>query len=134
MLRFALSGEGAVVPDILHKLPGRGVWTQLNAAVVRQAVAKQAFSRGFRASVKAGPDLAEEIDRLLEADALRFLSLVNKSGLVVVGGAESGGRDPRAAVVAGLIQASDGGAGRRRRNSSGCSRAASANGRNRSPE
>ena len=107
MLRFALSGEGAVVPDILYKLPGRGVWTQLNAAVVRQAVAKQAFSRGFRASVKAGPELAAEIDGLLEADALRFLSLVNKSGLVVAGGAKVEAAI-RAGAVAGLIHASDG--------------------------
>ena len=95
------------MPDILQKLPGRGVWTQLNAAIVRQAVAKQAFSRGFRVSVKAGPELAEEIDRLLKADALRFLSLVNKSGLVVVGGAKVEAAI-RAGAVAGLIQASDG--------------------------
>jgi predicted RNA-binding protein YlxR (DUF448 family) len=109
MLRFALSGEGVVVPDILQKLPGRGVWTQLNASVVRQAVAKQAFSRGFRASVKAGAELPEEIDRLLEADALRFLSLVNKSGLVVVGGAKVEAAI-RAGAVLGLIQAADGAA------------------------
>ena len=107
MLRFALSGEGAVVADILHKLPGRGVWTQLDASVVRQAVAKQAFSRGFRTSVKASPMLAEDVGRLLAADALRFLSLVNKSGLVVVGGAKVEAAI-RTGAVAGLIQAADG--------------------------
>jgi len=107
MLRFALSGDGVVVPDILHKLPGRGVWTQLNAAVVRQAVAKQAFSRGFRASVKAGPELEADIDGLLEADALRFLSLVNKSGLVVAGGAKVEAAI-RAGAVAALVRALDG--------------------------
>ena len=107
MLRFALSGEGAVVPDILQKLPGRGVWTRLNRDVVRQAVAKQAFSRGFRASVKAGPELAEDIDRLLQADALRFLSLVNKAGLLVVGATKVEAAI-RAGGVAGLIHAADG--------------------------
>jgi predicted RNA-binding protein YlxR (DUF448 family) len=109
MLRFALSGEGVVAPDILLKLPGRGVWTQLNPTVVRQAVAKQAFSRGFRSSVKAAPDLADQVDRLLEADALRFLSLVNKSGLVVLGGAKVEAAI-RAKTVTGLIQAADGAA------------------------
>ncbi|MFZ2107976.1 MAG: RNA-binding protein [Roseiarcus sp.] len=111
MLRFALSGEGAVVPDIRQKLPGRGVWTRLSRAVVRQAAAKQAFSRGFRASVRAGADLADEVDGLLEQDALRFLSLVNKAGLVTIGGAKV-----EAAIraanskrnLAALIQASDG--------------------------
>jgi len=107
MLRFALSGEGAVVPDILQKLPGRGVWTQLNRAIVGQAAAKQAFSRGFRAGVKASVALADDVDRLLEQDALRFLSLVNKAGLVVVGGAKVEAAI-RAQKLVGLIQAADG--------------------------
>ena len=89
MLRFALSGEGEVAPDILRKLPGRGVWTRLNRAVVRQAAAKQAFSRGFRAERQGRRRTSPTtVDRLLEQDALRFLSLVNKAGLVVVGGAK----------------------------------------------
>ena len=111
MLRFALSGEGVVVPDIRQKLPGRGVWTRTSRAVVRQAAAKQAFSRGFRASVRAGADLADEVDGLLEQDALRFLSLVNKAGLVTVGGAKVEAAIRAAASkgnLAGLIQASDG--------------------------
>ena len=111
MLRFALSGEGAVVPDIRQKLPGRGVWTRLSRAVVGQAAAKQAFSRGFRASVRAGADLADEVDRLLEQDALRFLSLVNKAGLVIVGGAkvEAAIRAAGSKMnLAALVQASDG--------------------------
>ena len=111
MLRFALSGEGAVVPDIRQKLPGRGVWTRLSRAVVRQAAAKQAFSRGFRASVRAGADLADEVDGLLEQDALRFLSLVNKAGLVTIGGAKVEAAIRAAASkgsLVGLIQASDG--------------------------
>lgn len=111
MLRFALSGEGAVVPDIRQKLPGRGVWTRLSRAVVRQAAAKQAFSRGFRASVRAGADLADEVDGLLEQDALRFLSLVNKAGLVTIGGAKVEAAIRAAASkgnLVALIQASDG--------------------------
>jgi predicted RNA-binding protein YlxR (DUF448 family) len=103
MLRF--------VPDIRQKLPGRGVWTRTSRAVVRQAAAKQAFSRGFRASVRVGADLADEVDRLLEQDALRFLSLVNKAGLVTVGGAKVEAAIRAAASkrnLAGLIQASDG--------------------------
>jgi len=111
MLRFALSSEGAVVPDIRQKLPGRGVWTRLSRPIVRQAAAKQAFSRGFRASVRASADLADEVDRLLEQDALRFLSLVNKAGLVTVGGAKVEAAIRAAAskaALTGLIQASDG--------------------------
>ncbi len=32
MLRFALSGDGVVTPDIRRRLPGRGVWIRLDAA------------------------------------------------------------------------------------------------------
>jgi len=112
MLRFALSPEGVVVPDIRQKLPGRGVWTRLDHAAVRQAAGKQAFSRGFRVSVRAGADLADEVDRLLEQDALGFLSMVSKAGLVITGGAKVEAAIRAAASkanLAGLIQASDGG-------------------------
>ena len=109
MLRFALSGEGEVVPDIRRRLPGRGVWTRLDAATVRQAAAKQAFARGFRAEAKAAPGLADEVDRLLEADALQFLSMVNKAGQVVAG-ATKVETAIAAGKVIGLIQASDGAA------------------------
>ncbi len=53
MLRFALGPDGAVVPDIRRKLPGRGVWTSLSAAAVRRASAKGAFARAFRAKAEA---------------------------------------------------------------------------------
>ena len=35
MLRFALSPDGSVVPDVHRKLPGRGVWTRLSFATVQ---------------------------------------------------------------------------------------------------
>jgi hypothetical protein len=107
MLRFVLSGAGEVVPDLRRKLPGRGVWTRLDFAVVRQAAAKQAFSRGFRVHVDAPPELAEEVDRLLERDALQFLSIVNKAGLIVTGAAKVEAAI-RAGALVGLIQAADG--------------------------
>lgn len=107
MLRFALSGAGEVVPDIRRKLPGRGVWTRLDFATVRQAAAKQAFSRGFGARADAAPELAEAVDRLLEGDALQFLSIVNKAGLVVAGAAKVEAAIRAGALVA-LIHAADG--------------------------
>lgn len=107
MLRFALSGAGEVTPDVRRKLPGRGVWTRLDAQTVRQAAAKQAFSRGFRVKAAVPPDLAETVDSLLERDALQFLSIVNKAGLVVAGAAKVEAAIAAGAVVA-LIHAADG--------------------------
>ena len=98
MLRFALGPDGAVVPDIRRKLPGRGVWTELSFETVSRAAAKQAFSRAFRTKAEAPASLAETVGALLERDALQSLSIANKAGLVVAGAfkvdsaIEAGGR------------------------------------------
>ena len=109
MLRFALSPDGAVTPDIRRKLPGRGVWTRLDAAVVARAA--KGFARGFRRPVRVNPDLAREVDALLESDALQFLALVNKSGLVVAGAAkvEASVRSGRAVALLHAREGADDG-------------------------
>ncbi len=56
-------------------------------------------------------EVADEVDRLLEQDALRFLSLVNKAGLVVTGAAKVEAAIARR-PVAGLIHAERRRAGR----------------------
>ena len=107
MLRFALGPDGSVVPDLRRKLPGRGVWTRLSFDTVSRAVAKQAFSRAFRAKAQAPASLAETVGALLERDALQSLSIANKAGLVVAGAFKVDSAIEAGGVVA-LIQASDG--------------------------
>jgi hypothetical protein len=109
MLRFALSPDGSVVPDIRRKLPGRGVWTRLSFETVSRAATKQAFSRAFRAKAAAPASLAEAVDGLLEQDALQSLSIANKAGLVAAGAFKVDSAIDAGGVVA-LIQASDGAA------------------------
>jgi len=109
MLRFALSPDGVVTPDILRRLPGRGVWTKLDHAAVAKAVQKKAFSRGFKAEAKADPALPDLVDRLLAEDALRFLSIVNKAGLALSGAMKVESAIRARAVVA-VLQAEDGSA------------------------
>jgi len=107
MLHFALSPSGDVVADLRRKLPGRGVWTRLSREIVGQAVRKQAFSRGFKEKAVAPPDLADLVDQLIERDALQFLSIVNKSGLVITGATKVEAAIKAGAIVA-LVHASDG--------------------------
>ena len=107
MLRFALSPDGAVVPDIRRKLPGRGVWTRLSFAAVRRAAKKDAFSRAFRAKAQASSELADAVDALLEQDALHSLAMANKVGLVVTGAVKVD-LAIEAGKAAGLVEATDG--------------------------
>ena len=115
MLRFSLAPDGSVVPDLRRKLPGRGVWTRLSFETVRRAAAKGAFSRAFRAKADAPAQLAENVEALLEKDALQSLSMANKAGLVVAGAFKVDSAI-EAGAVAALVQASDaapGGAAKR---------------------
>lgn len=109
IIHFALSPGGEVVPDLRRKLPGRGVWTRLSARTVAEAARKQAFSRGFKTKALAPSDLAERLDAIMEHDALQFLSIVNKAGLIVTGAAKVEAAI-RGGDILALIHASDGAA------------------------
>lgn len=107
-IRFVVSPDGTVVPDIRARLPGRGAWVMADTATIALAVKKKAFVRAFKAAVTTPADLPAIVDRLLEADALQALSMANKAGLVVCGAvkveAAIAGRP-----VAGLIHATSAG-------------------------
>ncbi len=85
LIRFVCSPDNRVVPDLRHKLPGRGVWVSLSRDAVAEACRRKLFARALRMACAAEPDLPERIDEMLERDALALLSLANKAGLVVQG-------------------------------------------------
>ena len=85
LIRFALSPEHVVTPDLRCKLPGRGVWLCADRATIEEAVKKKLFARGFKQKALASPDLADIIHKLSRNDALLTLSLANKAGLVITG-------------------------------------------------
>jgi predicted RNA-binding protein YlxR (DUF448 family) len=85
MIRFVRAPDGAVVADLAHRLPGRGVWVGAARAVVAEAVRRKVFPRAFKAAAEAPADLAERVEAGLEQAALEMLSLANKAGRVVTG-------------------------------------------------
>ena len=107
MVRFALSPEGDVTPDVAGKLPGRGVWAKADRATIDEAVAKKAFARGFKLPVKADAGLSDLTESLLLRRCQNQLSLARKAGALVVGfdqvRAELQNRTP-----GWLLQAADG--------------------------
>jgi len=109
MIRFVAAPDGTVTPDLRKRLPGRGVWVTATAKAVAEAVKKGSFARGLRAKVIVSPALAQEVDALLERDALQYLSLVNKTGLVVTGFAKVEKAVAAAADIAGMLHATDAG-------------------------
>jgi uncharacterized protein len=85
LLRFVRGPDGLAAPDLLRKLPGRGVWVSLSRERVREAVKKNLFSKGFGMETKAAPELADLIGDLLRKLALSYVSLAKKAGLAVSG-------------------------------------------------
>ena len=59
MIRFVASPDGAVMPDVKRRLPGRGIWITATRQALRTAVARKAFARGFKRDVRVPADLIE---------------------------------------------------------------------------
>ena len=85
LIRFVVGPDREVVPDLKHRLPGRGVWVLAEASAVAEAVRRRLFGRAFKAEVKAAPDLAAQIEEALRRDLRQTLSLANKAGAIVNG-------------------------------------------------
>ncbi|RUP00090.1 RNA-binding protein [Hyphomicrobium sp.] len=85
LIRFVLSPDGIVVPDLERKLPGRGVWVGCSRMLVEKAIRTQAFSKSLKTKADAPADLAERVDNLILKRTTGALSLANKAGLAVAG-------------------------------------------------
>lgn len=111
LMRFVRAPDGAVVPDVAGKLPGRGVWVTARRDVVAEAVKRRLFARGFKAESVADAGLPDLVDRLLFETALRGLSMARKAGRVVTGFGKvthALGHDPVVAVIHAAEAADDG--------------------------
>ncbi len=85
LIRFVAGPDGQVVPDILGKLPGRGVYVAADRAALQQAVRKNLFARGLKQGVRVPDDLLDEVDRQLTRRVIDLISLARKSGDAVAG-------------------------------------------------
>ncbi len=106
LIRCGVGPDGAIVPDIDGKLPGRGLWLTASRAVVQLALKKGAFPRAARRAVTVPADLADRIEALLARRCINLLGLARRAGLVSngfvkVSEALQSGR------VAALVQAAD---------------------------
>lgn len=85
LIRFALSPEDEVTPDLKASLPGRGVWISASRSLLQQAVKKKQFHRAFGKKVQVNEGLDDLVDNLLENAALGRLKMANKAGQAIYG-------------------------------------------------
>jgi predicted RNA-binding protein YlxR (DUF448 family) len=109
LIRFVVSPQSEVIPDLKRKLPGRGLWVSASHRAVAEAVRRHQFSKGFKREVRVAPTLAADTEILLVRGVIEALAMVAKAGQVVSGfGKVEGALRQRQAVA--LIHASDGAA------------------------
>jgi predicted RNA-binding protein YlxR (DUF448 family) len=85
LIRFVLSPDGEVVPDVAAKLPGRGMWVGADTKSLATAIAKNAFAKSAKAAAKVPPGLADMVVRQLVVRMQGDLGMARKSGGIVLG-------------------------------------------------
>src|SRR6266700_7655656 len=83
LIRFVVSPEGEVIPDLKRRLPGRGLWISASRQVVAEAVRRHQFGKGFRRDVRVAPTLAADTEALLARGAVEALAMAAKAGRVL---------------------------------------------------
>ncbi len=94
MIRFAVSPDGELVPDVAAKLPGRGIWLSPRRDRIITATTRGLFARAARRSVRlpavdgviVSPEqLADLLERLLVRRCEDGLGLARRAGQAVAG-------------------------------------------------
>lgn len=106
LVRFAVSPDGVLAPDIDGKAPGRGVWITLSQAAIDEAVRKKVFARSLKSAVTVPPDLALLTRTRLEQRLAGALGLARKAGALATGAAKVAALVEKGGAAA-LITASD---------------------------
>lgn len=90
LVRLALAPDGALMPDVRAKAPGRGAWIGVSRAALEKALAngklKGALARAFKSGeFVLSPDLPTLIADALERQAMERLGLEAKSSNLITG-------------------------------------------------
>ncbi|WGV15110.1 RNA-binding protein [Fuscovulum ytuae] len=85
LIRFVIGPDAMVVPDVLARLPGRGIYVAADRAAIDKAAAKGLFSRAARQPVKVPDGLSDLIEAQLLRRVIDLVSMARKAGAAVTG-------------------------------------------------
>jgi hypothetical protein len=107
LIRFVVSPDGTVLPDLMARLPGRGMYVAADGAALAEAAKRNPFSRAAKMKVQVPDDLVAQVETHLARRVIELISLARKAG-----GATAGYERVKSWIGEGtaevLIQASDG--------------------------
>lgn len=85
LIRFVVGPEGQVFPDIMGKLPGRGIYVSAERSALEMAVKKGLFARAAKQAVNVPDDLLDQVETQLVRRVVDLISLARKGGEAVSG-------------------------------------------------
>lgn len=107
LIRFVLSPDGIVTPDLAERLPGRGIWVSAERDALELAIQKKLFSRAAKTQAIIPEGLIELVEDLLLKRVIDLISLARRNGSAICGFEKTKG-----ALISGkavvLLQAEDG--------------------------
>jgi len=80
LLKFVLSPDGVVTPDLMEKLPGRGAYLTPNINDLNEAIKTNAFNRAFKGKAVVPDALIDVVTNMLSRRVLGLITMANKAG------------------------------------------------------
>jgi len=89
LIRYVLSPEGEVLPDLEERLPGRGAYTCIDSRCLKTAIERRLFNRSFKRDVitMSSDAMITALSSQMRFRILGYLGLANRAGKVVPGSA-----------------------------------------------
>ena len=84
LIRFVIGPDNMVYPDLLEKLPGRGMWVTASRDALDKA-GKGQFSKSAKQAVNVPDGLTDEVERQLVRRVVDLIALARKAGSAVCG-------------------------------------------------
>ena len=80
LLKFVLSPDGVVTPDVMEKLPGRGAYIRPDLETLSKAVETNGFNRAFKGKALVPDDLSVLVTDMLSRRVLGLVTMAMKAG------------------------------------------------------
>ena len=85
LIRFVVSPNNFIIPDLKQNLPGRGMWLIPKKSAIEKAVRKGIFAKHIKKKVIVPEDIIWQLENLIVKTIISQISLARKAGKAVCG-------------------------------------------------
>ncbi len=78
LIRFVVGPENQIVPDLMGKLPGRGIWVAADKDALAKAVKKGLFARSAKKPVTVNEEMLDQLEPMLARRVVDLISLARQ--------------------------------------------------------